>query len=347
MSARHTGPDNAQGEASARKRAWRKFAVRVAASVTLLAILLWILPWHEVRGAFARVPPLAFVAAIGIYMSLHLIGAAKWRMVVNTVGAGIPMLAAVRFYWAGLFGNTFLPSVVGGDVVRAGLALRHARSKTGLVLGSVVDRVVDVLGLAAVAGLGVLVLPSALDARSRGIFIGLFLVLGAVGALAAVSAYLFLRRKLSFKLRRRIVSLRRAARTMASRPGIVLIAFLMGVVLQTSLVVLTAWLGRLCGIDVPIQVWLFVWPLAKISALTPITQGGLGVREAAQAALFAPFGVSASLAVAVSLVFQGVIISGGLIGGLLSFLLGRGSRNGNAAAIPAAPVPDGLAYRQQ
>jgi uncharacterized protein (TIRG00374 family) len=333
--------------AAERKRAWRRFALRVFASIALLAILLWILPWHEVRDAFARVPALAFVGAIGIYMTLHLIGAAKWRMVVNTAGAGISMLHAVRFYWAGLFGNTFLPSVVGGDVVRAGLALRYARSKTGLVLGSVVDRMVDVLGLAAVAGLGVLVLPSALDARSRGIFIGLFVVLAALGLIGLGAAYLFLRRKLSFRLRRRIVSLRRAARTMANRPGVVIAAFMMGVILQTSLVVLTAWLGRLCGIDAPIQVWLFVWPLAKISALTPITQGGLGVREAAQAALFAPFGVPASLAVAVSLVFQGVIISGGLIGGLLSYLLGRRSRNGNAANLAAPPVRDGLAYRQQ
>jgi uncharacterized protein (TIRG00374 family) len=333
--------------AADRRKAWRRFAIRVFASVALLAILLWILPWHEVRGAFARVPPLAFVGAIGIYMCLHLIGAAKWRMVVNAADAGITMLDAVRFYWAGLFGNTFLPSVVGGDVVRAGLALRHARSKTGLVLGSIVDRMVDVLGLAAVAGLGVLVLPSALDARSRSIFIGLFIVLGGIGIIGAAAGWLFLRRKLSFRLRRRIVGLRRAARTMANQPGVVVAAFAMGVVLQTSLVFLTAWLGRLCGIDAPIQVWLFVWPLAKISALTPLTQGGLGVREAAQAALFAPFGVPASLAVAVSLVFQGVIISGGLLGGLLSFLLGRRSRNGNAAELAATPVRDGLAYPHQ
>ena len=61
-----------------------------------------------------------------------------------------------------------------------------------------------------------------------------------------------------------------------------------------------------------------------------MTQGGLGVREAAHAALFAPFGIPAVLAVAVSLVFQAVIISGGLIGGLISFLLGR------AATDPAA-----------
>ena len=69
-------------------------------------------------------------------------------------------------------------------------------------------------------------------------------------------------------------------------------------------------------------IWLFVWPLAKLSALVPITQGGIGVREASQAALFAPFGVTAVQAVAISLVFQTIIISGGLIGGLLSLVMG-------------------------
>ena len=91
---------------------------------------------------------------------------------------------------------------------------------------------------------------------------------------------------------------------------------------QSSLVALNWWLGLRCGIDIAFQAWLFAWPMAKISALLPVTQGGIGVREAALAALLAPFGVPAVLAVAAGLVFQGVIISGGLIGGALSYLLG-------------------------
>jgi uncharacterized membrane protein YbhN (UPF0104 family) len=317
--------------------AWRKFALRVTASVIILGAMIAILPLHELGSAFGRVSPIAFVSAIAIYISLHMIGAAKWRIVVNAAGAGLSFLHAVRFYWAGLFGNMFLPSVVGGDVVRAGLALRHARSKTGLVLGSVVDRTIDVIGLAGVAGIGVLLLPSALDERSRRIFVTLFLVLAALGVAAVAVAFLFTRRRLSVRLRRRIVKLRAAARAMAGRPGTVLAALLMGMVLQTSLVVLTAWLGRLCGIDQPLQVWLFVWPLAKIAALLPVTQGGLGVREAAHAVLFAPFGVPAALAVAVSLVFEGVIITGGLVGGLLSYLLGRRQPRGTDAATHGIP----------
>jgi len=41
------------------------------------------------------------------------------------------------------------------DIVRAGLAFRLARSKTGVVLGSLVDRVQDTVGLLAVVGIGV------------------------------------------------------------------------------------------------------------------------------------------------------------------------------------------------
>ena len=99
-------------------------------------------------------------------------------------------------------------------------------------------------------------------------------------------------------------------------------AILLGVLLQSLLVVLNWGLGLAIGIDIPVYVWLFVWPLAKISGLLPVTQGGIGVREAAQAVLFAPFGVSAARAVATGLVFEVVIIAGGLVGGAIALLIG-------------------------
>ncbi len=61
------------------------------------------------------------------------------------------------------------------------------------------------------------------------------------------------------------------------------------------------------------------------SPMMPISQGGIGVREATLVALLAPFGATSSLAFAAGLVFQTIIISGGLLGGLLAMVLGRGS----------------------
>ena len=307
---------------------WRHPAFRLAGSVVVLALLFTVLPAGELLAAMRGLPLAAWGLAIATYLCLHLIGVVKWRLLVNAAGAGLPFVDAVRAYYSGLFGNTFLPSIVGGDVIRAGVAFGVVRSRSGLLLGSLVDRVQDVIGLGLVAGVGVLLSPRALAPESRTVFLALGALLAAGGVAALVMWFTFPARRLPIRWRRKFVTVRRAVRATASRPSRLVAALLLGMALQSLLVVLNWVLGRAIGIDIPLYVWFFVWPLAKISGLLPVTQGGIGVREAAQAALFAPFGVPAVMAVATGLVFEVVIISGGLAGGAIAWLIGRRPRNG-------------------
>jgi uncharacterized membrane protein YbhN (UPF0104 family) len=312
----------------ARVKPWRHPAFRLAGSAVVLALLFTVLPAGELLAAMRSLPLAAWGLALVAYLSLHLIGVVKWRLLVNAAGAELPFLDAVRAYYSGLFGNTFLPSIVGGDVVRAGVAFGVVRSRSGLLLGSLVDRVQDVIGLGLVAGAGVLLSPRALAAESRTVFVALGVLLAAGGIAALAAWFMFPVRRLPFRWRRRFIPVRRAVRATASKPSRLVTALLLGMALQSLLIVLNWVLGRAIGIDIPLYVWFFVWPLAKISGLLPVTQGGIGVREAAQAALFAPFGVSAVMAVATGLVFEVVIISGGLAGGAIAWLIGRRRRNG-------------------
>lgn len=305
------------------RRARRRMAARVAGSGLILAALLTFLPFDQLLAALARIPVPVWALSVLAYLTLHLLGVTKWRLMVNAAGGGLSMGATVRCYYYGLFGNTFLPSLVGGDLVRVGLALRLARSRSGVLVGSLADRTLDVLSLASVAGIGVLLLPRALDEQGTRVFwlLGVALLVAVVAALL-VGATLPVGR-LPYRVRRILARLRSSLRAMARRPAKFAAALALGICLQTLLVMLNAWLGSACGIDIPVTTWLFVWPMAKLSALLPLTQGGLGVREAALAALFSPFGVPPVLAVAAGLIFQGVIISGGLLGGLLAYLLAR------------------------
>lgn len=316
-------PTLATPDPETRKKARKRVALRLAGSAVVLALLFSFLPFSELRAALARIPTAVWLLSVPTYLALHLLGITKWRMLVNSAQGGLRMRSAVRCYYYGLFGNTFLPSLVGGDVIRAGLAFRLARSPSGVVIGSVVDRSLDVLALAAVAGMGVLLLPRALDAEGRRVFWVLLGILVAAGVGAMIAGAVLPVRRFPYRLRRVLVKARRSVRAMLARPGQVVVALALGISLQTLLVLLSAWLGRACGIEIALTAWLFAWPMAKLSALLPLTQGGLGVREAALAALLAPFGVEPVLAVAAGLVFQGVIISGGLVGGGLAFVLGR------------------------
>ena len=316
-------------------RSRRVFALRLIVSASVLTVLLLMVPFRDIVAALRRAPPGVCAAALAAYMLAHLIGVLKWRLVINTAGAGLGFSQALRCYYYGLFGSVFLPSIVGGDVVRAGLAIKLARSKSGLLLGSLADRLIDTVGLAGVAGIGVLLLPAALDPRSRRIFLALAVALALFGiCLAGAFLVLPVVRQLSFGRRRLLVKVRQAATALRRRPGRLASALTLGMLLQALLIAVNAWLGAHVGIHVSFVVWLFVWPLAKMAALLPLTQGGIGVREGAIVILFQPFGVSSAAALVSGLIFTAVVMTGGLLSGLVAFLAGR--RDSLAVAAAAA-----------
>lgn len=318
-----------------------RWLLRIAATVVALALLVWWLPVGELWSAMRSVPPATWPLAVAVYLGVHLLGVAKWRLLVNAAGAGLGTRQTIQAYYWGLFGNLFLPSLVGGDVVRAGVAMRHARSKSALVLGSLVDRLQDVIGLVAIAAVGAVLAPQALDGTSRRILVSVLALL-ATGVVSAILAFrYFPARLVPFRVRRLLVRTRQAVRATSARPGAVVLSFTLGLGLQSVLILLNWELGRLIGIDIAVHLWFFVWPLAKLAGLVPVTQGGIGVREAAQAALFAPFGVAAVRAVATGLVFEVVIITGGLLAGGVALL----ARSGVSPGRMEARAPDSVAGR--
>jgi glycosyltransferase 2 family protein len=304
-------------------------ALRWLAGLIVLGLLLHFLPLAPLRAAIARVPLTRFVTILIGYLLAHGIGVAKWRMVVNSAGAELDLGTSAQCYAGGLFGTLFLPSIIGGDVVRLAVGLRRSPRPAAVLTGNVADRFIDVGAQAALVLAGLILLPGSLPAQlqipQRGI---LWMGSGAIVLLLAI-AIVSQRRLLggrSFHFRRRLAHLRHALRGVSRRPHILILGWVLGVCIQFSFLVLTALLAISCGLVLPLRVWLFAWPLAKLAAVLPLTQGGIGVREAALVALLAPFGAAGPVVLAAGLVWEGVIIAGGLIAGAVAFLL-RKSRS--------------------
>lgn len=308
--------------ASLMKQSLRHPAIRIVGSVLILLLLLPFVHFHKLVVALRSIPLMLWISLLFGYLATHVIGVMKWRLTLRLSQARLTFAQAARCYFAGLFGTLFLPSIVGGDVVRMGLAFRTERNKAAILLGSLVDRVLDIISLCVVAGIGALLLPGALDARSRRVFsvLAIACMLGTAGFFALLAIVPW--RKLPFKIRRLFARLRRAGRSMASQPPYVLVSLSLGIIVQTNFVALSASIAHACGLNISFQIWLLVWPLAKLFALVPVTLGGIGIREAGLAALLAPFGAPAALAVAAGLSWESIIIAGGLVAGLVSFLIG-------------------------
>ena len=295
-------------------------------SLLALFVLFRFLPGRQVLETLGKLPAQLWILVVAGYLLTHLLGVAKWRLMVNSAGAGLSYFRAARCYFAGLFGSLFLPSLIGGDLVRAALAMRYGRTKTGVVLGSIVDRIIDFTALGLLAATGTLLVPGALqeEGRREFLWLGAAAIFGIAAVAIAVTAIPV--RRLSFQMRRRAVSLRRAARSMTRRPRAAVAALSIAIVAQLSFIDLSIVLADACGLRLLFRAWLFAWPLAKLSAAIPVTQGGIGVREAALAALLVPFGAPPALTVAAGLAWEAIVVSGALLAGAFALVAGRKPR---------------------
>lgn len=318
-----------------------KLWVKAIVSFGLLALLLSVLPWTDLREAVARLPAAVWFPVLGLFLLGHAAGIMKWRLMVNAGRARLGRVDAARCYSAGLFANLCLPSIVGGDVLRATLAARATRRPEAVVLGGIADRIIDVAALGVLVVTGGFLARDALPGWSGALLTGV-LVLGVL--VAAVTLPIVVRRPLArwpARFRRRAGRTLAGLRRLARNPLLALTAALVALAMQAGFVLLNAWIGRSIGIDVPLIVWFLVWPLAKIAGLLPVSLGGLGVRDATLGALLAPAGVPVAYGVVASLIWQTVVIAGGLIAGATWWVLGRrrGSPSVEEEANAYVPAP--------
>jgi uncharacterized protein (TIRG00374 family) len=308
------------------RRGWFLLLARWAVALLIFGILFHFLPVSQLRDALSRVPLTRFFAVLLIYLIALTGGILKWHTVVNSAGAQLSFAASAQCYTSGLFGALFLPSIIGGDVARLAVGISRSPRPAAVITGNIADRFLDIAAQLSLVSLGLILLPGSLptafqNPARRVLFIGLL-------ALAVFFSLLFilhrpLLRGRSIRFRRRIVQLRNALRLISRHPHRLVFGWLLGTSVQGTYVLLTALLGVSCGLTIPLRVWLIAWPLAKIAAVMPITQGGVGIREAALVVLLAPFGAPASKVLATGIVWEGVIVTAGLLAGLTALLLSR------------------------
>src|SRR5688572_32155336 len=131
-----------------------KLWIKVAISLLILVALLVLLPLDELRSAFGSLSPSLWLAALMLFLAAHLLGVLKWRISLSTAGAQLSLLSALRYYAAGLFANTWMPGLIGGDVLRAMLAGRQTGRHESSIGAGLLDRAIDLLGLLILLGAG-------------------------------------------------------------------------------------------------------------------------------------------------------------------------------------------------
>jgi len=304
------------------------WVLRLGVSAVVLVVIFRLVPPAQIVAAARQLSPATWLLSLALFLFGHLVAAFKWRLLA---GDEIPVGAAIRAHLAGLSANIALPGVAGGDVVRAALVAPLARSRAQLAVGSLMDRVIDTLGLLFIALVG-----SWLALADRASGVRIFLLVAILASVIGGVAGLFAARPLERWVLRTLpggkvgtvaARLLGALGEFATRPGRLLVCLLLSLAVQCLFVTINIWLADDIGLHVRATRTAQESTLAKIIAIAPISFGGLGVREASMAALLQPFGAPPQQVVAVGLVWQTILYASGFIGFLVQALV-TASRRG-------------------
>jgi glycosyltransferase 2 family protein len=262
-------------------------------SLGLLVYLVVVQGW-EVFFRTLRALPLenVLLALFFIFLS-RLFVSLRWYVLLRFASLEISFVQCLRLVFMGLFASNFLPSTVGGDLVRAAGAV-YLRMNSGVVAASlVVDRLIGMAGMA-------LLLPAGLAAMAAPVGGSWFRGLPSSYASALVS--LPGMRWLKARLTRFGRSVLASSVLWLKQPASIGLAFLftLGHMISTFLTISVLLDGM--NQSIPL-LWIGgLWSFSYFISLAPFSINGLGLQEVSIAYLYSHFGgvsMEAGLALAV------------------------------------------------
>lgn len=299
--------------------------------------------WDNLAKTFLGIDLRVFVLALGIFILGQVIIGLRWWLLLRSQAVFIPFWPAVRLHFLGLFYNNFMPSSIGGDLVRAWYVTRHTDKRFEAALSVFIDRVIGLLSTFVIAaffysvflrGRHNLIVPN--DQSQGGFLKSLgqykWLLLWVIVGIAAIFCGLLLHKRgraillkawsyFRMLVIRSFGKLKDAIIVYCSKPLTILTVFGLTVFLQIMTITGFWFLGVNLGIEVSIKYYYVFFTLTWVLGAVPVSIGGAVVVEGMLAYMFIQFaGVSKDAASALALCQRAVWMLASLPGAAIHLI---------------------------
>ena len=296
-------------------------AIRLVVTAALISYVLRVANVSEIQRVFLEAHWAWLILAVVVFVGTQTLCALRWVLVSQPLQLNTDRHEFLRLYFLGAFFSTFLPTTIGGDVVKAYYLARDTRQLARSTTSVFMDRNVGLGSLLIIGCVATTVNGTVL----HGMFIMPILWLLLAGYLAGNAALLYRRlhelvhrklRQLGFeRLDQRFDALfgslamyRRNLFTMTA-------TVVLSVGIQLVSFVAIFFIGLAIDAPAPLKHYLVFLPLITVMTMLPVSIGGLGVRESTLLAFFVPVGLTPEQSVTLGLLWHAVTVVASLPGG--------------------------------
>jgi hypothetical protein len=303
---------------------------KVAVSAALLTYLFSTTDLAALNRRVRSADLVDLLVAVLCFVLMLALATWRWQLLLGALGAPAPIRGLTASYLVATFFNNFLPSNIGGDIVR----VRDSSRLTGSVATSVavvgIDRILGFGALSLLAAAAFAVAPPGVRglAGARAVLLGLALLFSFL-------AYVFFRpgtaRWLMSVSRLSSIAWARgqfevvqgAVHAYRARVGTIWLAGAASVALQALVVLYYLAVARGLGIPLSAGAAFLMVPLCTLLQAVPVSFNGWGLREGLFALYFSQVGLTRASALAFSLVGAGLMVLLSLSGAVV--WMARGS----------------------
>ncbi len=296
----------------------KEIALLAAKIGVSLALLGYLLVTTDLEALLARIRAgdmLLLVLALFLYTGMIVLSMWRWRVLISAQGYPAPLRHLSASYLVATFFNNFLPSNIGGDLIRVKDSSKLTGSKTASLVIIAVDRILGFGALYALAALAFLAGGPAVRhlAGARVVLLGL-------GGLFALLSYVYFRPGTARALmarsgldglpwaRERFEVMQGAVHVYRQDLRSVLGAFGASLALQTLFIYYYYSIAQALRIPLSLPACFLMVPLCTLVQTVPISFNGWGIRESVFIFYFSQVGLPRDNALAFSLVGAGLMV---------------------------------------
>lgn len=280
--------------------------IRLIISALLFIIVLSFLKWNDIGNAILKSNIKILIFAFCLHIIGLLISVVRWDVLLRAVSIEKSIGKLLIIYWVSLFYNLFLPTSIGGDLVRVYDLNRSTGKLEGSIASVVMDRLTGMIVLLFIA-LGAMVLNVRLYNQNLLLWTIIFLVCFIIFFFILIFSssrkllYYFIPSKILGFIQKKMEQVLNAFSYYRTNMRVLVIALIWGIMLQLNVIFYYYLIGRSLGIKLDFVHYCVAVPIIQVITLIPVSLSGVGVREAATITIFAVYNVSSELAFSLSI----------------------------------------------